>query len=70
MGGGWVGDSGLAQTAECLLRGCGSREEVSGWRAARAGGHPGKRKWTRPHLEARRNSKTLAWSSSANYSFP
>lgn len=49
-GGGWVGDSGLAQTARCLLCGCGSREEVSGRRGAGAGGHPGKRKRTRPHL--------------------
>ena len=48
--GGWMGDSGLAQTARCLLCGCGSREEVSGWREAGAGGHPGKRKQTRPHL--------------------
>lgn len=69
MGGGWVGDSGFAQIVECLLRGCGSREEVSGWRVVRVGGYFGKRKWIRLYFEVRRNFKILVWSSLVNYSF-
>lgn len=40
MGGGWVGDSGLAPMAQGLLCGCGSKEEMSGWREKQEQGPP------------------------------